>query len=677
MSSIAEAFRTGGVWMYLILFATLCGLALTGLLTVATAIKRRAPWVLWAITPVFVLLIGLLGHYIGLSETLTALERATPETRMKLLARGISLSLNASAFGAFSAAFLSALSALGLGLGGLISAGKPRQWTPLPAALAGGLGLLATGVIMAGAITMGLSKLPSVGLFLFAGVSASVLVNLSMSEEHKARVASLRLGVGSLLILGGASLGLGQWTIGKIEMFEALERATPQMRLELVNTGLSLAKEGGLFIGVGLVVAALLFGVLPALTSIKESLNTRGFISAALGALLLLAGLGVIGASASGNATPKDRIVLPVQAIQFMEQTPGPQAPAELNATLTEAALLPCILSWDGQAATLASGNTAIDSNPCVEDAMPGFNQEGCPSKEGALEGPLCSGLRNLPTLISPQLEAKPFLTHQWSSGLTQRFLVLLGGASTGALSDPLMFKLSWQGLVGMRLELINSGGGAPTTAWLVQPTSQPDELKLRSPGQASAVMISSEALEELYKATDPRERPALILVPAPKWTMQQLVDRCGMLSNIETTHNLESRDRNFRCHVWPADDATVTQWHTSRLKPAEDSDEQAPRLNGPLTRELIKNIIQGHQPQIKSCYETELKKNPKLAGQVTLRFEIGAAGVVTNAKISADTTKNKKLGRCIVKEALTWSFPAPDDGKPKTINYPFTFKAQ
>lgn len=663
--------------MYLILLATLCGLTLTGILTLATALKRRAPWVLWAITPVIVLLMGLLGHYIGLSEALTALERATPETRMKLLARGISLSLNVTVFGAFSAALLSAVGALGLGLGGLISAGKPRQWTPLPAALAGGLGLLAAGVIMAGAVKMRLGMLPSVGLFLFTGVSASVLVNLSTSQEHKTRLASLRLGVGSLLILGGASLGLGQWTMGKIEMFQALEMADPLMRLELINRGLELAREGGIFMGVGLVVAALCFGVVPALTSVKESLNTRGYISAALGALLLLAGLGVIGASASGSASPTDRIILPIEAIKLMAQTPGPQPPAELSSTLAGTTVSPCILSWDGQAATLASGNTALGSNPCEQDAMPGFNQEGCPSKEGTLEGTLCSGLNNLPTLISPQLEAKPFLTRHWRSGLTQDFLVLLGGASTGALSDPLMFKLSWQGIVGMQLELITSGEGAAPTAWIVQPTGQPDELELRSPSQASAVMISSEALERLYQASDQQDRPALILAPDPKWTMQQLVDHCGVLSNIETKHDLESLDRSFKCHVWPADDAAITQWHTSRLKPAVDSDEQAPRLNGPLSAALIKDIIQGHQPEIKRCYEAELKKNPKLKGKITLSFEIGAAGVVTKAKISADTTKNKNLGRCIVKAALTWSFPAPDDGKSKTINYPFVFKAQ
>lgn len=44
-------------------------------------------------------LLGLLGTIIGLIEAFEALERATPDTRQQLLARGISLAMNTTAFG--------------------------------------------------------------------------------------------------------------------------------------------------------------------------------------------------------------------------------------------------------------------------------------------------------------------------------------------------------------------------------------------------------------------------------------------------------------------------------------------------------------------------------------------------------------------------------------------------
>jgi biopolymer transport protein ExbB len=44
-------------------------------------------------------LLGLLGTIIGLIEAFEALEKATPETRQKLLAKGIALAMNTTAFG--------------------------------------------------------------------------------------------------------------------------------------------------------------------------------------------------------------------------------------------------------------------------------------------------------------------------------------------------------------------------------------------------------------------------------------------------------------------------------------------------------------------------------------------------------------------------------------------------
>lgn len=44
-------------------------------------------------------LLGLLGTIVGLIEAFEALEKATPETRQKLLAKGIALAMNTTAFG--------------------------------------------------------------------------------------------------------------------------------------------------------------------------------------------------------------------------------------------------------------------------------------------------------------------------------------------------------------------------------------------------------------------------------------------------------------------------------------------------------------------------------------------------------------------------------------------------
>ena len=167
MGAIAEAFRTGGIWMYIILAVSIIAIGITierfiylffkysvnaepfmaqiqklvmannidraiklcnaqpsaalprvikaGLtrankgeveiqnaleeatLEVVPLVQKRTP-VLQPLANIATLL-GLLGTIIGLIEAFEALEKATPETRQKLLAKGIALAMNTTAFG--------------------------------------------------------------------------------------------------------------------------------------------------------------------------------------------------------------------------------------------------------------------------------------------------------------------------------------------------------------------------------------------------------------------------------------------------------------------------------------------------------------------------------------------------------------------------------------------------
>ncbi|MEC9396364.1 MAG: MotA/TolQ/ExbB proton channel family protein [Myxococcota bacterium] len=167
MGAIAEAFRTGGIWMYIILAVSIITIGITierfiylffkysvnaepfmaqiqklvmannidraiklcnaqpsaalprvikaGLtrankgeveiqnaleeatLEVVPMVQKRTP-ILQPLANIATLL-GLLGTIVGLIEAFEALEKATPETRQKLLARGIALAMNTTAFG--------------------------------------------------------------------------------------------------------------------------------------------------------------------------------------------------------------------------------------------------------------------------------------------------------------------------------------------------------------------------------------------------------------------------------------------------------------------------------------------------------------------------------------------------------------------------------------------------
>ncbi len=167
MGAIAEAFRTGGVWMYLILASSIFAIGIAierfiflffkyninaeafyaqvqklvmannidraiklcnaapsaalpkvvkagltrankGEVEIQNAIEEAALEVVpriqkrigaLASLANIATLLGLLGTIIGLIEAFEALEKATPENRQRLLARGIALAMNTTAFG--------------------------------------------------------------------------------------------------------------------------------------------------------------------------------------------------------------------------------------------------------------------------------------------------------------------------------------------------------------------------------------------------------------------------------------------------------------------------------------------------------------------------------------------------------------------------------------------------
>lgn len=86
---------------------------------------------------------------------------------------------------------------------------------------------------------------------------------------------------------------------------------------------------------------------------------------------------------------------------------------------------------------------------------------------------------------------------------------------------------------------------------------------------------------------------------------------------------------------------------------------------------------IRQYRGALVACYETALKRNPTLAGKITLRFTIGKIGKVTKVDIEVDTMHDDDVNACIVDHAKNWRFPAPQSGSDDVqFSYPFIFQA-
>lgn len=88
----------------------------------------------------------------------------------------------------------------------------------------------------------------------------------------------------------------------------------------------------------------------------------------------------------------------------------------------------------------------------------------------------------------------------------------------------------------------------------------------------------------------------------------------------------------------------------------------------------VIRRTTRQHRaPQIRSCYERALKRDPKIEGVLTLQLRIAKDGTVARAKkLHQSTIKNQYVIKCALNRAQGWKFPRSKRGGAYTIKLPF-----
>jgi TonB family protein len=84
--------------------------------------------------------------------------------------------------------------------------------------------------------------------------------------------------------------------------------------------------------------------------------------------------------------------------------------------------------------------------------------------------------------------------------------------------------------------------------------------------------------------------------------------------------------------------------------------------------------VVNTHKVSIRMSYERFLKRSPDLAGKITIRFTIDAAGNVSRVEIVENTTGNKDLEDEINRKVAMWKFESIGEGE-VTVTYPFIFQ--
>ena len=94
----------------------------------------------------------------------------------------------------------------------------------------------------------------------------------------------------------------------------------------------------------------------------------------------------------------------------------------------------------------------------------------------------------------------------------------------------------------------------------------------------------------------------------------------------------------------------------------------------GDFDSSVVVRTIKTRIRAIKACYERELRRNPTLAGKVTVEFTIQPRGNVTGVKVKANTTNDPNVANCVKATVARFRFNPGPEGGSVTYAYPFVF---
>ncbi len=89
----------------------------------------------------------------------------------------------------------------------------------------------------------------------------------------------------------------------------------------------------------------------------------------------------------------------------------------------------------------------------------------------------------------------------------------------------------------------------------------------------------------------------------------------------------------------------------------------------------VLRSAVARRAVAIKRCYQTAVKKRPRLTGELRVEFVVAASGKVKSARDAGGNVADPRLRSCVVGEVKKLRFPADKERGEVTLNYPFVFK--
>ncbi len=99
----------------------------------------------------------------------------------------------------------------------------------------------------------------------------------------------------------------------------------------------------------------------------------------------------------------------------------------------------------------------------------------------------------------------------------------------------------------------------------------------------------------------------------------------------------------------------------------------RAVSVQGGMSREMVKRVIDQHLAEVQYCYESALMENPAIMGRIVYEWKILMSGRVGEIRIVASSVNSHQIHDCIKSAIKSWQFPKPV-GAEVVVSYPFVF---
>lgn len=96
-------------------------------------------------------------------------------------------------------------------------------------------------------------------------------------------------------------------------------------------------------------------------------------------------------------------------------------------------------------------------------------------------------------------------------------------------------------------------------------------------------------------------------------------------------------------------------------------------KIEGGMSRAMVKRVIDQHLEEITYCYETALMSKPSILGRIVFEWKILMNGRVGEIRIVASSVNSHEIHNCIKSAIKSWQFPKPT-GTEVVVSYPFVF---